>query len=175
MSNDIKVVEGGDLFASPAQTLVNTVNCVGAMGAGIAKEFRRRWPRMYKVYRAACERGDVRIGCPLLCVMPDKWVLNFPTKQHWRGRSKLEYIERGLATLVAHYREWGIESIAFPQLGTNLGGLRWEDVWPLMKEHLEYLEIPVEVYRAPQRPSAPAPALDSPESSGLQAEQIRLL
>ena len=91
MKSNIQLVTG-DLFASSAQTLVNTVNCKGVMGAGIAKEFRRRWPRMFKVYRDACRRGDVQIGSPLLCMMADKWVLNFPTKNHWRGRSHLEYI-----------------------------------------------------------------------------------
>jgi len=145
LSRNIRVVRS-DIFASTAQTLVNTVNCKGVMGAGIAKEFRRRWPRMFRLYRQACKRGDVRIGYPLLCMMPDRWVLNFPTKDHWRSRSKLEYIERGLTAVVAHHAEWGIESIAFPQLGTNLGGLEWADVWPLMREYLAYLDIPVDVH-----------------------------
>jgi O-acetyl-ADP-ribose deacetylase (regulator of RNase III) len=121
------------------------------MGAGIAKEFKRRWPRMFKTYRDACARGDVRIGYPLLCIMAEKWILNFPTKDHWKDGSKLDYIERGLTAVIAHYQEWGIESIAFPQLGANLGGLRWDEVWPLMKEYLEFLEIPVEVYVTPAR------------------------
>jgi O-acetyl-ADP-ribose deacetylase (regulator of RNase III) len=152
---NLRVVRG-DIFASAAQTLVNTVNCKGVMGAGLAKEFKRRWPGMYRVYRDACRRGDVRIGYPLLCIMQGKWILNFPTKDHWRGRSKLEYIERGLTTVVAHYQEWEIESIAFPQLGTSLGGLAWSDVWPTMKELLEYLPIPVEIYVSSRQHSASA-------------------
>lgn len=170
--DNVTVIQG-DLFSSSAQTLVNTVNCVGVMGAGIAKEFRRRWPRMFKVYREACKRGDIRIGYPLLCMMTDKWVLNFPTKEHWRGRSKLEYIERGLTTLIAHYKEWGIQSIAFPQLGTNLGGLKWEDVWPLMMEYLAYLEIPVEVYLASDRRQTTSPNRNT-ETSKTGARQIPL-
>ncbi len=103
----IRIVHGS-IFESSAQTLVNPVNCRGVMGAGLAKEFNRRWPRMYEVYREACQRGEVRIGHPLLCPMRDRWVLNFPTKDDWRERSKLEYIERGLETVVARYQEWGI-------------------------------------------------------------------
>jgi O-acetyl-ADP-ribose deacetylase (regulator of RNase III) len=173
VSRNITLVQG-DLFSSRAQTLVNTVNCVGVMGAGIAKEFRRRWPRMYKVYKEACKRGDVRIGYPLLCVMPDKWVLNFPTKQHWRGPSKLEYIERGLTFIIAHYREWGIQSMAFPQLGTNLGGLNWEEVWPLMQEYLEYLDIPIEVYVDVGRRQVPVSNSDA-TTLKIDAGQIPLL
>jgi len=154
--SNIRLIEDS-LFSSSAQTLVNTVNCKGVMGAGIAKEFKRRWPRMFKVYRAACERGDIKIGYPLLCLMRERWVLNFPTKDHWKRPSKLEYIERGLTSVIAHHEEWGIESIAFPQLGTTLGGLRWEDVWPLMKEYLEFLQIPVEVYINPAKPRTSSP------------------
>jgi O-acetyl-ADP-ribose deacetylase (regulator of RNase III) len=145
MARQISIIVG-DLFDSQAQTLVNTVNCKGVMGAGLAKEFRRRWPKMYRAYRAACERGDVRIGVPLLWKGSRPWVLNFPTKDHWRGKSRLDYIERGLASVVAHYSEWEIESIAFPQLGTSHGGLKWNDVWPVMEEHLAFLAIPVDVY-----------------------------
>src|SRR5229473_1319945 len=98
----------GDLFASRAQTLVNTVNCVGVMGKGIAREFKQRFPKMYGDYVQRCARGEVRLGQPYLFVdMVGPWVLNFPTKGHWRAASRETDIEAGLRYLEARYREWG--------------------------------------------------------------------
>src|SRR4051794_20469037 len=127
----------GDLFSSRAQTLVNTVNCVGVMGKGVALGFKQRYPEMYREYVKKCARGEVMLGRPYLWspIIPP-WVLNFPTKDHWRSESSLEAIVGGLAYLKDRYREWGISSLAVPPLGAGLGGLEWRVVGPTLYQHL---------------------------------------
>lgn len=135
-----------DLFESPAQTLVNTVNTVGVMGQGIAQEFKRRYPEMFERYREHCKSGALAIGKLYLFRTPNKWVLNFPTKEHWKAPSKLEWIETGLEKFVAEYETQGISSISFPQLGCGNGGLDWAQVKPLMDHYLRPLPIPIFVH-----------------------------
>lgn len=137
----------GDLFASQAQVLVNTVNCVGIMGKGVAQEFKKRYPAMFKDYVSRCEDSQVRIGEPYLYrYVVGAWVLNFPTKRHWRSASRVADIESGLDHLVAHLDEWGIRSLALPPLGCGNGGLSWEEVGPLIYRKLAHLPVEVEVY-----------------------------
>lgn len=137
----------GNIFRSPAQTLVNTVNTVGAMGKGVALEFKRLFPEMYAQYRALCERGQFKVGQLWLYKSPQKWVLNFPTKEHWRQPSRLEYVEAGLQKFVEVYSEWGIHSIAFPPLGCGNGQLDFgTQVRPLMERYLKNLPIDVFIY-----------------------------
>lgn len=137
-----------NLFESPAQTLVNTVNTVGVMGKGIALEYKRRYPEMFERYAKFCKDKTLTVGKLYLYRTPNKWVLNFPTKRHWRSPSKPEYVEAGLKKFVASYAEYGITSISFPQLGTGNGGLDWEKVVrPMMEKYLENLPIPVYVHR----------------------------
>lgn len=137
----------GDLFASKAQTLVNTVNCVGVMGKGVALEFKKRFPSLFEDYAARCSRNEVRLGVPYIFVDVDgRRVLNFPTKGHWRSPSKLVDIETGLDYFSKHYAEWEITSIAFPPLGCGNGGLEWSEVGPLIYRKLHRLPIDVEVY-----------------------------
>lgn len=126
-----------DIFKSPAQVLVNTVNTVGVMGKGIAKRYKEVYPEMYNQYRDLCENNLLQIGKLWLYKTDTKWVLNFPTKKHWRNPSKLEYIESGLQKFVSTYEEKKITSISFPQLGVGNGGLDWEkQVKPLkVSEH----------------------------------------
>lgn len=140
-------VKVGDMFQSQAQTWVNTVNCVGVMGKGVALEFKKRFPDMYQDYVQRCRSGQVKLGRPYLYkrVVPP-WILNFPTKEDWRSVSRLEAIEEGLRYLEAHYREWGIESLAVPPLGCGHGQLEWRVVGPTLYRHLKRLEIPVELY-----------------------------
>jgi O-acetyl-ADP-ribose deacetylase (regulator of RNase III)/uncharacterized protein YwgA len=137
----------GDIFKSSAQTLVNTVNCVGIMGKGIALEFKKRFPDMYEDYLHRCKRGQVRLGQPYLYRRPQHpWILIFPTKDHWRSVSKLEDIVEGLRYLEEHYREWGITSLAVPPLGCGQGQLEWSVVGPTLYRYLKRLEIPVQLY-----------------------------
>jgi uncharacterized protein YwgA/O-acetyl-ADP-ribose deacetylase (regulator of RNase III) len=137
----------GDLFASSAQTLVNTVNTVGVMGKGIALEFKKRFPDMYEDYRLRCEDKQVRLGQPYLFrrLMPP-WILNFPTKADWRSVTRLKDIIDGMVYLQQHYREWGIQSLAVPPLGSGLGQLEWRVVGPTLYRHLKEFDIPVELY-----------------------------
>lgn len=136
-----------NIFESPAQVLVNAVNTVGVMGKGIAKQYKLIYPEMYKQYRYFCEQGMLEIGKLWLYKNETKWILNFPTKEHWRNPSKVEYIESGLKKFVETYEEKGIHSISFPQLGTGNGGLDWEaEVKPLFEKYLKPLPIPVFVH-----------------------------
>jgi O-acetyl-ADP-ribose deacetylase (regulator of RNase III) len=136
-----------DLFNSDAQTFVNTVNCVGVMGKGVALEFKKRFPEMYDDYVARCARHQVHLGEPYLYrqLFPPN-ILNFPTKDHWRSVSKLDDIVAGLEYLEAHYREWGITSLAVPPLGCGQGQLEWRVVGPTLYRYLNRLDIPVEMY-----------------------------
>ncbi|MEA2736131.1 MAG: hypothetical protein QOE14_2582 [Humisphaera sp.] len=137
----------GDLFATRAQTLVNTVNCVGVMGKGVALEFKKRYPGMYEDYVDRCNRRQVRLGEPYPYVdLSGASIVNFPTKDHWRSPSRYSDIESGLDYFVKHYRDWQIRSVAFPPLGCGNGGLEWAEVGPLMHAKLAPLDIDVEVY-----------------------------
>lgn len=136
-----------NIFESPAQVLVNAVNTVGVMGKGIAKQYKKMYPEMYRQYRYFCENDMLDIGKLWLYKHETKWILNFPTKKHWRNPSKIEYIEEGLKKFVDTYEEKGIYSVSFPQLGTGNGGLDWNtEVKPLFKKYLNPLPIDVFVH-----------------------------
>lgn len=145
----------GDLFDSDAQTLVNTVNCVGVMGRGVALGFRKRFPDMFKDYVARCDAGQVELGHPYLFqhLLPP-WILNFPTKDHWRSVARLSDIISGLEYVEANYREWGIDSLAVPPLGCGEGQLDWRVVGPELYRRLMRLEIPVDLYAPFGTPNA---------------------
>jgi O-acetyl-ADP-ribose deacetylase (regulator of RNase III) len=134
-----------DLFKSPARVLVNTVNTVGVMGKGIAQDFKKIFPEMFKKYQILCEKKMIDIGKLWLYQTNHKWILNFPTKKHWRSPSKPEYIEAGLKKFVSSYADKGITSISFPMLGCGNGELDWEkDVHPLMEYYLN--NLPIDIY-----------------------------
>lgn len=135
-----------NLFDSSAQVLVNPVNTVGVMGKGVAAEFRRRYPEMAEQYRKLCEQGLLTVGKLWLYRASDRWILNFPTKRHWREKSRLEYIESGLQKFVVTYRPYGITSISFPMLGCGNGQLNWDEVRPVMEEYLAELPIPIRIH-----------------------------
>lgn len=134
----------GTVFNAPVKTFVNTVNCVGVMGAGIALEFKLRFPEMYDDYREKCNQKEVIIGKPYIYkYSQDIWIMNFPTKNHWRHSSNIGWIEEGLKYFREKYREWGIDSIAFPKLGTANGKLDWFQVMDIMEKHLSNLDIDI--------------------------------
>ena len=137
----------GNLFQSPAQVLVNTVNTVGVMGKGIALEFKKLYPDMFKQYQSLCESGDLSIGKLHLYKSPNKWILNFPTKTHWRQPSKIEYIKKGLETFTGSFNKVNIHSIAFPALGCGNGELDFpSQVQPIIEKYLSNLLIDVFIY-----------------------------
>src|SRR2546426_2313729 len=137
----------GDILQSKAQTLINTVNCVGVMGKGIALEFKSRFPDMYEDYVKRCDQGEVKLGVPYLykTLYPPQ-IINFPTKEHWKSISRLSDIERGLKYLLEHYREWSVTSLAIPPLGCGNGQLEWRAVGPLIYRFVKDMAIPVEMY-----------------------------
>lgn len=122
----------GNILTEDAEAIINTVNCVGVMGRGIALQFKNAFPDNFKAYAAACKRGEVQPGRMFIYDMGGltnpRYIINFPTKRHWRGKSRMEDIESGLEALAGEIRERGIRSIAIPPLGSGLGGLEWSDV-----------------------------------------------
>jgi len=134
-----------DIFKSSAECLVNPVNVVGVMGAGLALQFKTRYKLNYITYKEACDEGYIRIGCGLNVKEYDKYIFNFPTKKHWKDPSKLEYIELGLIDLAEHIFQFDINSVAIPALGCGLGGLDWNDVRPLIEKFEKKLNINVDI------------------------------
>ena len=130
----------GNLFEANADAIINTVNCVGVMGKGVALEFKYRWPDNYKAYKQLCTQNIIKIGEMFVYdrggMFDDtkpRFLINFPTKQHWRGKSKIEYIELGLNDLIKQLKKHSIHTVALPPLGCGNGGLDWHDVKPLIQ------------------------------------------
>ncbi|MCX4994627.1 type II toxin-antitoxin system antitoxin DNA ADP-ribosyl glycohydrolase DarG [Streptomyces longwoodensis] len=150
----------GNLLEADVEAIVNTVNTVGVMGKGIALQIKQAFPENFKQYKAACDRGELKIGEIFVHdahhLGPRRYILNFPTKRHWRGKSRIEDIEAGLAALVEVLRKFGIESVAVPALGCGNGGLDWDDVRPLIYAAFESLPK-VKVLLFPPT-GAPAPS-----------------
>lgn len=145
----LRIVEG-NIFSSGCQTLVNTVNCVGVMGAGIALEFKLRYPDMFEQYVEHCRNKEIDIGKLWLYKLRDHetpWVLNFPTKRDWKHPSKEEYLRKGLQRFVETYEREGIQSIAFPILGAQNGKIRERDAIGIMASYLYTCDIDIEIYR----------------------------
>ena len=129
----------GDMFAEPADAIVNTVNCVGVMGKGVALEFKRRWPGNFEEYKRLCDRRILRPGKVFVYQNTDmldqdnwKFLVNFPTKDHWRGKSQIGFIDKGLDDFLAQVEKLGIRSVVLPPLGCGNGGLEWKEVKPLL-------------------------------------------
>ena len=140
-------VKKGDILQSGAQTLVNTVNCVGVMGKGIALAFKEQFPEMYKDYAKRCDSNEVKLGKPYIyksLALP--WVILFPTKDHWRSVSRVEDIIKGLEYIYKHYREWDVTSLAVPPLGCGEGGLEWRVIGRTLYRYLKKLDIQIELY-----------------------------
>jgi O-acetyl-ADP-ribose deacetylase (regulator of RNase III) len=147
----------GNMFSEPVQALINTVNCVGVMGKGVALEFKNRWPANFRAYKKLCDAGHLRPGKmfvfdtkELLATAGPRYLVNFPTKDHWRSKSQISYIEEGLDALVDAIKKHGIKSIAMPPLGCGNGGLDWAEVKPIIEAKLASLEDVNIVVFAPQ-------------------------
>jgi O-acetyl-ADP-ribose deacetylase (regulator of RNase III) len=134
----------GDILQEDVEALVNTVNCVGIMGRGIALQFKNAFPANFKAYAAACDRNEVQPGRMLVFetgrLTNPRYIINFPTKRHWRGKSRIEDIDAGLVALVNEVRARNIHSVAVPPLGSGLGGLDWSKVRPRIEDSLRALE-----------------------------------
>jgi len=139
----IKVSESIFEKAYVVDALVNPVNCVGVMGKGLAKEFKERFPENFKVYKMLCENKELKPGKLLVHYNKynPKYIINFPTKDHWKEKSKLDYIEKGLKTLCIQVNKFKICSISIPALGCGLGGLKWEDVYKLIVQYMSSFSL----------------------------------
>jgi O-acetyl-ADP-ribose deacetylase (regulator of RNase III) len=158
------------VFNTNSQTLVNTVNCCGVMGAGLALDFALRFPEMEKDYIQRCDSNDekrkVRIGRPYLYrEYHHPWIMNFPTKTHWKFPSQIEWIEQGLKYFVDNYKRGKITSISFPKLGCGKGGLKWIDVNNLMEKYLCNLDD-IEIIICLD---------EEEEASGIEAEMLSII
>jgi O-acetyl-ADP-ribose deacetylase (regulator of RNase III) len=151
----------GNILDAEAEALVNTVNCVGVMGRGIALQFKHAFPGNFKAYASACERGAVQPGRMFVfdtgeLTLP-RYIINFPTKRHWRGKSRIEDIQSGLEALVQEIQLRGIRSIAVPPLGSGLGGLDWQQVKPLIERALGAVQdLQVQIFEPGGGPADPA-------------------
>jgi O-acetyl-ADP-ribose deacetylase (regulator of RNase III) len=149
----------GDILRDDAEALVNTVNCVGIMGRGIALQFKKAFPDNFRAYVAACKREEVQPGRMFVFetgkLTPPRYIINFPTKRHWRGKSRISDIQLGLEALVEVLRERRIRSVAVPPLGSGLGGLNWEEVKPLIEAAFQPLaEVRVTIYEPGGAPAS---------------------
>lgn len=136
----------GNIFQANAQTIVNTVNLRGAMGKGLALEFKNRFPGLFEAYTNDLLDKRLAIGSPTIWKGKERWVVNFPTKDDWRKPSEYEYIEKGLAGLRAKLDEWAVLSLAIPPLGCGLGSLEWAKVKPMIEKSLGDMEMAIEVF-----------------------------
>lgn len=141
----VKIING-NIFTSKCQTIVNTINCVGVMGAGIALEFRLRYPEMYKKYVNLCNEKKIAPGMLWLYKSPEKWVLNFPTKNDWKDPSEEEYLHKGLEKFIGTYKVKNIQSIAFPLLGADKGKIDSETSLSIINFYLKNIDIETEIY-----------------------------
>jgi O-acetyl-ADP-ribose deacetylase (regulator of RNase III) len=149
----------GNLLNANAEALVNTVNTVGVMGKGIALQFKQAYPDNYSAYEAACKRGEVQIGRMFVfdrnTFDNPRIIINFPTKKHWRGKSKIKDIESGLRALIEVVKSKSIHSIAVPPLGCGNGGLDWNQVRPRIEQAFSELpEVSVQLFYPEGAPRA---------------------
>lgn len=172
----------GNLLEAPAEALVNTVNCVGYMGKGIALQFKQAFPVNFKHYEAACHAGDLVPGKMMIHdnggLVNPRYIINFPTKRHWKGKSRIEDIESGLSALVADVQRLGIRSIAVPPLGCGLGGLEWRVVRPMIEQAFAGLpDVQVLLFEPAGAPEAKAMPIrtERPHMTPARALFIKLM
>lgn len=178
----VTLVNGDLLKQNDVDAIVNTVNCVGVMGKGIALQFKNKWPENFRAYAAACKLGEVKVGRMFVHdtggLLKPNFIINFPTKDHWRGKSHLAFIRDGLVDLAQQVRHLGITSIAVAPLGCGNGGLDWEIVRPLIET--TFAELPDVDVRLFQPQGAPAPKsmevrTDRPRMTAGRAAILKLL
>ncbi|MBE2197039.1 MAG: macro domain-containing protein [Anaerolinea sp.] len=169
----------GNILKAQVEALVNTVNCVGIMGKGIALQFKQAFPENYRTYARACELGEVQPGHMLVThtgnLMPPHYIINFPTKRHWRSKSRLEDIETGLDALAQEIQRLGIHSIAVPALGCGNGGLDWNDVRPRIEQALGALPGVEVLVFAPEGAPAPGQVVVAPKTINLTRARALLV
>ncbi len=151
-------IKEGDLLRDSVDAIVNTVNCVGVMGKGIALQFKQKWPENFKDYQQACKKGQVQTGQMFIHgsggLIQPHFIINFPTKRDWREKTKISYIDQGLVDLIENVKKLNIQSIAIPPLGCGLGGLSWKDVKPRIEKAFQALpDVVVHIYEPTGAPN----------------------
>lgn len=136
----------GSLFDTDADIIVNTVNCVGVMGAGVALAFKQRYPEMFKQYRIDCRKGLYEPGWPVIYEEGEKVIINFPTKDHWRNPSEYDWIENGLICIRDYLKDKSDSVVGLPPLGCGNGGLDWVKVKALIEQYLSGLDAKIIVF-----------------------------
>ncbi len=172
----------GNILKDKSDAIVNTVNCVGVMGKGLALQFKKAYPDNFKRYKTACNKGLVNPGKMFITQSSDlisnQWVINFPTKKHWKGNSKIDYVSKGLEDLVKQIDELGIKSIAIPPLGAGLGGLDWDIVKNRIVDAFKSIDnVVVTVYEPKGNPKSKAMVVNTsrPNMTRGRALLIKLL
>jgi O-acetyl-ADP-ribose deacetylase (regulator of RNase III) len=140
------IIKQGNIFQSECQTITSPVNCLGICGKGLALAFKQNFPNYYIEYKNLCTNNKILPGHPVLHKNFTPYILSFPTKDHWRDPSKLEWIETGLSIIKNKYEQLGIISLALPALGVGLGGLDWTEVKEMTYSILDDLPLEVELY-----------------------------
>ncbi len=182
MENSMIKFKTGNILKDKSDAIVNTVNCVGVMGKGLALQFKKAYPDNFKKYKSACNKGLINPGEMFITQNSDlistQWVINFPTKKHWKGNSKIDYISEGLEDLVEKIEELGIKSIAIPPLGAGLGGLDWNIVKNRIIETFKSIDnVAVTVYEPKGNPKAKSMVVNTsrPNMTRGRALLIKLL
>lgn len=169
----------GDILRADAEALVNTVNCVGIMGRGVALQFKNAFPENFKAYAVACAREEVQPGRMFVFetgwLANPKYIINFPTKRHWRGKSRIEDIESGLKDFVRVIRDRRFTSIAIPPLGSGLGGLDWSQVRPRIEAALHGLDEVRAIVFEPHASPDPQPAKRTSKVPGMTEGRAALV
>jgi O-acetyl-ADP-ribose deacetylase (regulator of RNase III) len=177
----VQYKSGNLLQQSNIDAIVNTVNCLGVMGKGVALQFKHKWPDNFKAYASACKRGEVQPGRMFVFdsggLVKPNFIINFPTKQHWRGASQLAWIEAGLHDLVRQVQARGIRSIAIPPLGCGNGGLDWKVVKPLIEQAFAALpDVQVHVFETSFSPVLRgAMPVDLPKMTAGRAALVKVI
>ena len=167
----------GNILTADAEALVNTVNCVGVMGKGIALQFKKAFPENFKAYAAACRREEVKPGRMFVFetgqLFNPRYIINFPTKRHWRGKSRYEDIAAGLQALVREVQDRKIRSIAIPPLGSGLGGLQWGRVKAMIEAAFEEIsDVQIRLYEPKGSPDAIGPSPGSDQAQSLPNKEL---
>jgi O-acetyl-ADP-ribose deacetylase (regulator of RNase III) len=169
----------GDILTADVEAFVNTVNCVGIMGRGVALQFKNQFPENFKVYKAACARNEIQPGTMFVfetrTLTNPKFIINFPTKRHWRGKSRMEDIESGLKALGEVIRARRIRSIAIPPLGSGLGGLDWAEVRPRIVAALHNFPDVATLIYEPNYPPTATKSREVPKMTAGRAALVALV
>lgn len=171
--------KSGNIIKDESEAIVNTVNCVGVMGKGLALQFRQAYPENYKKYKSACDKKEVEIGKMYITEYSDilgrKYIINFPTKKHWKGNSKYEYIDSGLSDLADNIKALNIKSIAIPPLGAGLGGLEWESVKQMILDKLSLIEgLELNIYEPSSGPESKKMVINTKEPNMTRGRALLL-